>query len=89
MKPGLKKDSLGQSWENDEKKKWLRIKPTEKACTWGQKLEKEYLMQKPRSIKYHLAKQSFKNEIIDQHCYMMHIGNSRKQLKKFTKAGNN
>lgn len=66
MKPGLKKDSLGQSGENDEKKKkWLRIKPTEKACTWGQKLEKEYLMQKPRIIKYHLAKQSFKNEIID------------------------
>ena len=88
MKPGLKKDSPGQSWGN-EKKKWLRIKPTEKACTWGQKLEKEYLMQKPRIMKYHLAKQSFKNELIDQHCYMTQIGNSRKQPKKFTKAGNN
>ena len=46
-------------------------------------------MQKPRIIEYHLAKQSFKNELIDQQGYMMQIGNSRKQPKKFTKADNN
>ena len=73
----------------NKKKKCLRIKPTEKACTWGQKLEKEYSMQKPRIIEYHLAKQSFKNELIYQQGYMMQIGNSRKQPKKFTKADNN
>ena len=27
MKPGLKKDSLGQSWENDEKKKMAENLP--------------------------------------------------------------